>query len=374
MAGKEHHKFPFKLVLLVTLLASLILFQYIRLSRQARNSNFRDFKIYRKNAMLLIYGRNPYKKTFDYPPSSFTFFLPLNMVSMRTGRTIFKDITIASLILTVFFLLFPFKVHYIFQLAMMLFFMISFPVIHTLRLGQVNLFVLFLISLTFFFHFKKKKYLAGLCFGLAAGIKPLVIPVGIFFLLLGDFLSLISGASVFVILNLIVMHIGGFSLRYFRAILPGMFVYTSKNPEIYNQSLRAFMTRINFYDFSLILSMIITAILAAAATIKYLRLRKNKTVPYHELKFFSQILLLPIIGNSFAHTHHYVFAIPLALTMFLIFHEKRNYVMLMFLSAALLLFSLNPVWVGNFTFANAVLSNNTLFGALILFFLSLVYY
>ncbi|MCJ7804784.1 DUF2029 domain-containing protein, partial [Patescibacteria group bacterium] len=236
------------------------------------------------------------------------------------------------------------------------------PTKFTLTLGQINLIILFLIVLSFYFYQKKKNVFSGFFLGIVTLIK--IFPGFLIFFFLKEkkwkiMISFLITCFLGVLLTVLIFKPVLF-FNYFGQVGGNLFF---KGGEIsyFDQSLNSFLLRLNLPNlwrlgFRLIFTLISLWIFLKA---------KNKALSYFGL-IFSILIFLP----SFAWFHHYVILIPLM--MFLWSQtKKKDYLPKIILGLIYLLVSFHFRHPEIFLDKNVILASHPFFGALLLWFYSL---
>ena len=191
-----------------------------------------DFVVYFTAIKMWLSGQGPYVVGvgFIYPPSFLVFFSWLSLFSVQMAGKIFF---LGSLsILTATFYSFR-KILGKWCLPLFLLILNWFPVINTLGMGQVNLWVLGCCLLSFYSCEKGKMKKAGIWLGVAAGMKVLPLLLLPYFWLTGKKKVAMVGFLTFIVLNM-------FATNYLSVIRSTAVV---NNPYYFNQSLPALMSR-----------------------------------------------------------------------------------------------------------------------------------
>lgn len=351
-----------------TLLLFLAILQITFGLEKHLRSGLIDFAVYYRYGQILLSGRSPYGPQytsgipFNYPPSSFMIFAPLSSLPFLSASVIFTAISFLSFIICTYTLLrviFPRKPIRFLLLTLLI---QNFPVKFTLVTGQVNLLVLSLLLLSFLFDQKKRPLLSGLLWGTACALKLTPITLGLFFLLQKKYSSLLSGLLLFAAANLFFLLSTPGSLFYFTSHLPHLLSKTGAITTLYDHSLRAFLARLGV-SHNAFWSNIIVLILFCLIFLKLSQLSN--------LVFFSLILIVTTIGNSFAWQHHFVLTLPgfIAASAF-IYRKKRLPYFLLTLSSAILVGMhfkdiAHPPTTNPFIISHALIGSLILFGLLL---------
>ena len=283
-----------------------------------------DFNVYYQASKTLLSDQNPYHQVFNtvpfnYPPSSFLFFVPFTLLGQKEGQVLFTLLSLLSLLSSSYFLtsLFPITSKWTVRLFITSLFLQNFPAKFTLTLGQVNLIVLLLLILMFVFEKKRKDLWTGICFGLASMVKLTPIILGLYLLFKKRFLALFIGIGMLLLSNLFFIWRWPETASFFQSILPQLNLQTGMGASLYDQSLRAFLSRIGLTFLTCPLSLIIVSILVVLSVVKFLSQRDD-------LVFFSLLLAITTIGNSFTWQHHLVFLFPAFLAETVYFLQSKS--------------------------------------------------
>lgn len=325
-----------------------------------------DFEVYYNYSKIFLSGGNPYAQNvpLNYPPSALLFFSPFTLFPQKTAEIVFTSLSLISLLMSIYLLTKITNSRLLSQLIIAALLFQSFPAKFTLGMGQVNLIVLFFLVLTFIKDQQKKEFQAGIFWGTAMMIKLIPIPMIIYFLVRKKINTAVVGLTLLLSSNLVMLYFYPGMLSYFQTILPHLTSSVGKGVSIYDQSLRAFFMRLRLpqnYE----LSIFIGIILLILAVNKY---RKDR----HDLTFYSLILAITTITNSFAWQHHFVFLIPGFIVIITSVTYSNNLAkrILVFISYILLSYHFpdpNHPWT-----ANPFLLSHTLFGGLLIITLLLM--
>lgn len=298
-----------------------------------------DFNIYHHYGQILLSGRSPYGPEytegipFNYPPSSFILFAPLALLPLKSATMIFTAFSLLFFIITGNIFLknfFPSKITRCILLVLLL---QNFPVKFTLVTGQVNLIVISLLLMAFVYDQKNSPAAAGLFWGLAAAVKLTPLTLILYFLLRKRCLSVLTGALLILFSNLFFVAIQPQNIYYFGTHLPSLLEKSGFVTSFYDQSLRAFISRLGL-ESDVFLSNTIIILLFVLVIWNFW----TRRAPLRNLIFFSQILLITTIGNSFAWQHHFVLTFPAFITASYLSLRKNSwlYFSLIFISAVLI--------------------------------------
>lgn len=256
--------------------------------------------------------------------------------------------------------------------SLLIFCLMSFPVRHTLTLGQVNLLVYFLIILSVIFYKKDKSFLSSLCLANATLIKSFPLIFLLYFALNKDF-----------------SYIKKFILSIFVVILPSMLIYGSNVWITYcqsildtlqsgtrspfylqyfanqtNYSLRPFLVQL-FESIGLPLSRTFVVYLAIAIIILFISLFALLKAPKNILFSFSLLSVTYLMISPICWRHHYVLIIlPLFYILSLGTIHKPLPSFIAIIAAAIIFYY--PIWTG-FPFNQLILLSTIVLYMLLLF-------
>lgn len=302
-------------------------------------TNLFDFQVYYGAVNNFLEGINPYQhlyiKTtpFNYPPSALLFLLPLSLFSIKLSQFIwfiFSLLCLMTIAQIIFSLFIPEEKWWI-KLILLSLLLQNFPTKFTLVMGQVNLLVLLLIVLSFYYYVNKDDKLSGLFLGLSAAIKLNPLLLVAFFVIKKRYKIVFRTFLTFLLANLIILMIDPIStLFYYQNVLPGLLGLVSQG-HYYDQSFLALIGRLGLnYRLGRVLNFLI---LGWGAVLTLKSLVKKKGV-FYQFKHFSILLLLVTMFNTFAWQHHLVFLLPAFLAASFIFLKTKNFLFGFFLAMA----------------------------------------
>jgi alpha-1,2-mannosyltransferase len=335
-----------------------------------------DFGVYYEAVKTTFSGFNPYlylyQKTipFNYPPSFISLFTPLTSISPHLSQILFTIISILALILSVniLFCFFPAKYHKYKYLILALTFQ-NFPTKFTLVMGQINLIVLLLLILAFYKEKKGNWLQSGLFWGLAISLKLTPVFLIVYFLVKKEFKLILTGLLTFLILTLFSITLFPHTQSYYSRVLPSLLSMQNLSPVLYDQSLQAFLTRLNLGKFSKTIADLAVLTLLAMIIWKYIKKKGNNR--FQDLNFYSALLILMTIGSSFAWQHHFVTLFPAFICQSIHVLRNRNIKRGLLLLICAILVGYHFPEIANPSTSNPLLVSHTLLGCFILFFLSL---
>ncbi|MBN1263701.1 MAG: DUF2029 domain-containing protein [Candidatus Pacebacteria bacterium] len=273
-----------------------------------------DFESYYSAVQQLFLKQNPYQLPlpgfpFIYPPPALFFLFPFGLLSYPLAEKLWTLFSLFCLIVSLRLLLrglFP-KATITSFLVVFGLTMISFPTRFSLGMGQVNFFILFLISLSFRFYRHQRFSLAGFFLAIAAVIKITPLLCLLFFLrkktypLVKTFLL-----SCFLFLLLAFLIFGsGLTKQYFLKVLPRL--PAIGNQAYYNQALSGFLARLQVND--RLACWINYLILFLLLTISFFKTPARQQPFFSELGQFSFFLTVSLIAGGLTWQHHLVFLI-----------------------------------------------------------------
>lgn len=320
-----------------------------------------DFEIYYTYTKMFLSGNNPYAQNvpLNYPPSALLFFTSFSLLSQKTPEVVFTTLSIIALLTSLYLLTKPSIKSLSWKLIIIALMLQSFPVKFTLGMGQINLIVLFFLSLAFINDQKNKQTMAGIYWGMAMMIKLIPCPLIIYFLVRKKLKTAAVGLTLLLSSNLAMLYFYPGMLKYFQTILPYLSSPVGKGISIYDQSLRAFFMRLGLPQ-SYELSIFIGIILIILAVNKY---RKD----HHDLTFYSLIIAITTIINSFAWQHHFVFVFPLLIAgVIMKLGKTRGNIGWFLLALSFILISFHFPNPATPSTTNPILISHTLIGTLIL--------
>ncbi len=306
-----------------------LLFSVFTVGRILLTADLMDFDVYYYSARYLLEGTDPYTLTpngmsFIYPPPAILLLSWIGLFPIGISQDIWTILSALSLVLSVYLLIkivIP-KVPIVTFLFLLSLALVSFPVKFTLGMGQINLFILLLISLTLYFGVGNRHCLAGFMLALATMIK--LSPVFLLLLFIknrnfkaigafGITISCLIALSFFVLGKETVFH-------YAVTILPSL--PTVGNGAYYNQALTGFMARAGIQ--SNMAGVIHWVVLCMSVIGAYLGI-KQSSKPLDILLSASLLVTLSLIAGGLTWQHHMVLLIiPLATLYLSLFGQKKK--------------------------------------------------
>lgn len=316
------------------LIISIFLFSLFIALRVFSLGRYPDFSVYYFGTKAFLSGINPYLVTPDsfsnyvYPPFVLLLFTPFLLFPLSLSSTIFLVISFASLFLGIYFCLKTLKkftwTAYFLVLSLSLF---AFPTKFTFGMGQVNLIILFLLSVSLYMLQQNKQTKAGYLIGLSFAVKLFPLLLLVYFLLKKQFKVIIAALVTITILYLPTLLIIGMPdhIIFFRSVLPG--IGNSYQAEYYNQALSGFFARLPLDPEAGIFVKNIISFLFVF--ISFLIIYKTKTRKSTNNLSFSLVVTLSLIVNPFSWQHHFVWLIlPFIVTFYSIGRSMLSYILL----------------------------------------------
>ena len=295
---------------LVIISLILIWRQLASMTQLIRGWPLNDFSVYMKGVEHTFTG-NPYTQKFfdyyNYPPAATLFFYPLSLLPIDTSEFIFTGLSILSLFLSVL-LLFKLthqKLHFYMLFALSYLLLRFAPTRLTLTLGQINLIVLLLILLAFYFS-KKRQFISGIVLALAFIFKFTPIFLLLFFILKKQGKVILGFIDTVILLHFLAILAFGWDLTgyYYFEVLPKLLIQTglyTAQLTYMNQSLTALLGRLGIFD-------LYHTLIKLAAILPLLWLLSRRRLDFTTYALF--LVFMTIFLPTFAWQHHYVFLIP----------------------------------------------------------------
>ncbi len=219
-----------------------------------------DFTAYYTAARLITYGKSPYDATarvleaqslglredrpYIYLPPLAIMIIPLALLPPEPATLMWFWINVALLILSTMLIIRMLELHRnrIYALALLIGALVSYPVIFSIFVGQVNVLLLMLLALAWYFARRGTDLFAGIMIATASLIKIFPLCIALYFLWKGRYrIFLYTLAALIVLIGISIAAVGlDPHLTYVKSVLPTQFVKTHP----LNQSLWAFIARI----------------------------------------------------------------------------------------------------------------------------------
>ncbi len=330
------------------------------------NSYLLDFSVFYYATQSVLQHTNPYTNPHlftpaNYPPVTFLFIIPFALFPISIAA---KSWILTSLICFFFSMWILYKTKPISIYALIILFVgavFAFPFKFTLGMGQINLFVLLVLCLVFYWY-NKKEIPTAIAFTLAIALK--LFPIG----LIIDFIirrkyKVILVTSIIIFL-LFFLSLFFFSVQtyiyYWQYIVLGTLI-KSADGVYYNQSITGIFARLHISQIFLQVTRIFFIIITVTILIK----RK-----VHYFLSFSILLTLILLINNFTWQHHLIL---LLIPYYVLLFQKlsRQEILLIFLSYILIAFNFkNPHTLEN-QFIGRVILSHDFWGMLMLWFILL---
>lgn len=350
----------------LTIISLLFLISLIYILKIFFVSRYYDFWFYYNSLQIFIQGGNPYNSIafpFTYPPLGLIFCLPFAVLPLILAEKAFIVFSFLCLFLSIGILFRFFKIPICSWLSIFLTILVLnfFPVKFTLVMGQINTFILLLLTFFIYYYRGNKQYLSGIALAIALSLKifpVLLIPYLVISkrwkILISMLLALIiiSGAVYLIIPS----NITG---TFLTKTLPSIF-QTGGGTYYFDQSLSSFVARTLHNPISVQLARIISGVILIGT---YAILWLYRRFENNQLLGISSILILNIVLNGFAWQHHFIWLIiPLFVTLFYIKSKSLNHWFYLILGLSYLLMALNlktptifPDYIQSHVFYGAIL-------------------
>ncbi len=219
-----------------------------------------DFTAYYTAARLIMDGKSPYDATarlleaqslglredrpYIYPPPLAIMIIPLALLAPEPATLMWFWMNVALLILSTMLIIRMLELHSsrIYAVALLIGALVSYPVIFSIFVGQVNVLLLMLLVLAWFFARRGTELLAAIMIATASLIKIFPLCIALYFLWKGRYrIFLYTLAALIVLIAVSVAAVGvDPHVTYVNSVLPTQFL--KSHP--LNQSLSGFIARI----------------------------------------------------------------------------------------------------------------------------------
>lgn len=387
---------------LINILVGIIcLAAFIWLCKVFLLGNYPDFNTQYYVPKMMLQRINPYSggsQLFTpqvYPPTVFFVFFPLTFLSVIQASYVYTTLSIFSLVFSLYLLSKIFNVNFLGtqNLIFMTFAVISFPVKFTLGMGQINMFILLLMTLTLLFIKNRKNLIAGIFLGLAIVIKlfPLFLPLYLLIKFkkgnrgmaipwtrvkvwiqkkqLANDLEVLDGMLLVIVISMFLIALfipKDYILHFFFVTIPSL--SSSWKLDYYNQALSGFIGRgLGVGELANIIKIVLGLIITFITL--YLIGKNEKEGIFPDSLKFGILITLSLIVNNFSWQHHFVWLIiPFYITFIYLKNINAKLFPYFILGISYILVSINfkdPQILPIF------LQSHVLFGALILLMLNL---
>lgn len=304
----------------------------------------------------------------NYPPFVTIFFSLFSLVPIAVASKAWVILSIISLFLSLYlcFKLFNIKFQSSTALVLSSLAFIYFPVKFTLGMGQLNLFVLIFVVLTFYYYVKGKDSYSGIFLGISLMLKLFPVLLLIYFLLQRECRIFIYSLITFVGLGVIsyIFIKPEINNYYWQHLLS---VLSSVPVDYYNQGLSGFLAR-QFDNLLLrnILRIIISIFLIISS---FWVIIKNKSENILEKMLgFGLVVSTNVLVNGYAWQHHFVWLVlPFLVTFFYIKGKKLGTRYFILLGVSYLLTSTN---LRDFSSFPSLVQSHVFFGASLLWIIN----
>lgn len=287
--------------------------------RLVRDFPLNDFSVYIDGAKTQMSGENPYTKWFfdryNYPPFATVLFVPLTLLPINTAEGVMTLISLMSVMGIVYLFGNITKARWglLMQLFLTILLLRLFPARLTINLGQINLFIIFLLVSSFYFYKKGRPLLSSFALGLAGLIKITPLPIVLFYLIKKEKKIVVSWlVTIFTGIAIGVSVFGAqISNYYYMQVLPNLLQETTKETlktTYMNQSPAAFLGRFGIFEkINTIARMVCNVILFIITSVVVLKSKGEKELYSYSLLVTMTLLFFP----TFVWQHHYVALIPI---------------------------------------------------------------
>jgi len=365
---------------LLAFLSLAIIFSAFTVVRIICQFELQDFSVYYQGVQNFLSRQNPYMNSqpekYIYPPSSLVFLAPIGWLPYRLAEDVWTLISFVSVMIAIIVLFKSLnkKKSLIIFLMVFGFFMLSFPAKFTLGMGQINMFILLLISLSFYFFRRKRSYLSGIFLAIALAIKLTPIVLLLFYIRKKQWKIVISCLVFSFAFNLSGMLFLGTSATgdYWNNVFP--YIPTIGNAAYYNQALTGWLARSLIPDS--ISKVINYLVFGSLLLISFVKTNTTLESPESELSEYGLFILSVLIGSGLAWQHHFVITlIPFTALIFSTKSWGKRFCLLTFLLLlAYILIALNikdPSVIASNYFSKFLLSH-ALYGSVLLYILLII--
>ncbi|HNQ16483.1 MAG TPA: glycosyltransferase family 87 protein [Candidatus Woesebacteria bacterium] len=276
-------------------------------TRILATSQLQDFRLYYLGAQAVLLGKNPYEEVQGviYPPISLVLLTPFASLPLDFAEDVWTLFSLIALLSSVLLLLGVSK-----TFTMRNFFivtglaMLNFPVKFNLGMGQINLILLLLTCLSFFWYRKRLSVLAGSALAVAAALKLTPLVLVLFFLQKRQWKIVISCVVGFILLNGLGLTLLGTNATtdYWQKIFPA--IPTVGNAIYYNQAFTGWLARAEIADN--VARVINYLIFGGMLAMSWLATRKKGQPVTVELSELGLFIISVLVGTGLAWQHHYV--------------------------------------------------------------------
>jgi len=298
-------------MILLSVIGFIVVYSIIALSRLLIIADLPDFQVYYSAVTRVTDGGNPYSLVpnqvpYIYPPTSLAWLLPLSILPMRVAEAGWLILSVGALMTSVVLLFKAVDQPLKWQSVLLVFglSLLAFPTKFTLGMGQINLFLLFMISLTFYLYQTKRLGWAGLSLAIAVSIKLTPVVLLLFFLRKKEWRVLTSFlVSSIAILGFSIYAFGwGLTEQYWLEVFPSL--PTTGNAVYYNQSLAGVLARLEVDN--QVAGAINFLVMIGLLTWSWLLIQPKRLQPLQHLLEFGLLIIVVLLIGGLAWQHHLV--------------------------------------------------------------------
>ncbi|HEX3780649.1 MAG TPA: glycosyltransferase 87 family protein [Pseudonocardiaceae bacterium] len=312
-----------------------------------------DLDVYRIGSRLWLAGHNLYEPIrtahggtlpFLYPPLSAILFTPLAVQPFALASieiTVLSVLCLAAVLLVSLRTFYPRglgRKHWLALGILLPVALVFEPVRSTLSYGQINLLLMGLVALDCLAA--RSRWPRGALIGLAAAVKLTPAAFVLFFLLRKDWRSALRAGISFVVCAGI-----GFVLDWHDSVSYWTKVAYQTNRiglgYIGNQSITAVLMRFGLQP--PLRSAVYLALVAVFAVLAVLAMRRALAAGQWVLAL-SLNGVLELLASPISWSHHWVWSVPLVLSLVMLGRRRRAVLPLLVAFAGLLLFTIAPQW------------------------------
>jgi hypothetical protein len=307
----------------------------------------------------------------SYPPFTTVLFLFFPSLPLAIASKMWIVLSVFFLFLSLYLCFKIYNVRFFSSTAMIISSLafIYFPTRFTLGMGQINILILLLVVLTFYFYIRGKDSYSGICLGFSITLKLFPVLLLFYFLLLNKIKIFLYTILTFIgligISYLILKpEVNNFYWQHLSSVLNSM------PAGYYNQSLSGLLVR--QLDNVFLRDLLRVVISAFFTVVSFWIILKNKKRDFSikTLKF-GLIVTLSVFINGYAWQHHFVWLIlPFLITFFYIRYKGLANKYYVFLGICYLLISGN---IKNFASFPAIIQSHVFIGAVLLWTMNMYF-
>ncbi len=296
-----------KNILLLGFIIASFSYSLFTVARIIAVSQLQDFRLYYLGAQSVLRNKNPYEQVQGviYPPISLVLLTPFASLPLEFAEDVWTIFSLIALLVSVSLLLRISETNStrnFFIVAGLA--MLSFPVKFNLGMGQINLFLLLLTCLSFYWYRRQLPVLAGSALAIAAALKLTPLVLLVFFLKKRQWRIVISCIVGFIVLNGFGLTLLGTSatIDYWQKIFPA--IPTVGNAIYYNQALTGWLARADMAD--QVAKVINYLVFGGMLAMSWFIMREKKQLVAVELSELGLLMISVLVGTGLAWQHHYV--------------------------------------------------------------------